>query len=226
MTERECLRACALFEGLDEKSLHAALAFFDARRASYRKGDAVIRIGGRLERFGLVLRGEVQVLQDDIDGHHIIMAQNSAGETFGESLCFLQIPEAPVYAFAVNNAQVLWLSCESLRKPCSDALSFELYTRFTSMLARRTLNMNSRIQVLSRHSLREKILTFLSQCARKAGTRCVEIPFSRTDWAVYLGVNRSALARELGRMRDEGLIAFEKRRFVLCHPEAQADRPE
>ena len=41
------------------------------------------------------------------------------------------------------------------------------------------------------------------------------IPFSRTDLANYLDADRSALTRELTRMRDEGIITFEKNTFVL-----------
>ena len=174
-----------------------------------------MRPGESPARFALVLRGAVQVLQDDVDGHHMIMAQAVAGDTFGESLCFLRETESPVYALALSRTELLWLSGRRLHAPAASDLAFELSARFTAMLARRTLSMNDRIQVLSRHSLRDKILTHLLQCARKAGSRCFDVPFSRTDWAVYLGVNRSALGRELTRMRAEGLIDFEKRRFSL-----------
>ena len=215
MTETDCLNRCPLFRGLSEEVLPAALAFFEARRASYRRGEAVMRPGEQPDGFALVLRGAVQVLQDDVDGHHMIMAQAVAGDTFGESLCYLCLPDSPVYALALNGVEVLWLSCRRLRAPCTDALSFELSARFTAMLAQRTLSMNDRIQVLSRRSLRDKVLTHLMQCARKAGSHSFKVPFNRTDWAVYLGVNRSALGRELTRMRKEGLLSFDKRRFTL-----------
>ena len=215
MTETECLHSCPLFRGLAEEDLSAALDFFEARRASYRKGEAVMRPGESPTCFALVLKGAVQVLQDDVDGHHMIMAQAVAGDTFGESLCFLRETESPVYALALSRTELLWLSGRRLHAPAASDLAFELSARFTAMLARRTLSMNDRIQVLSRHSLRDKILTHLLQCARKAGSRCFDVPFSRTDWAVYLGVNRSALGRELTRMKAECLLDFEKRRFTL-----------
>ena len=197
MTKTECLNICPLFHGLGEEDLSAALSFFEARRAAYCKGEAVMRPGEQPKGFALVLRGAVQVLQDEVDGHHMIMAQATAGDTFGESLCFLQEPDSPVYALALSGTELLWLSCRRLHAPCTSALAFELSARFTAMLARRTLSMNDRIQVLSRHSLRDNIL------------------FNRTDWALYLGVNRSALGRELTRMKKEGLIDFEKRSFTL-----------
>ena len=68
MTETECLHSCPLFRGLAEEDLSAALDFFEARRASYRKGEAVMRPGESPTCFALVLKGAVQVLQDDVDG--------------------------------------------------------------------------------------------------------------------------------------------------------------
>ena len=83
------------------------------------------------------------------------------------------------------------------------------------MLARRTLRMNDRIQILSRGSIREKLNAFFTECARDAGSPSFDIPFDRAGMAAYLGVDRSALSRELSRMRQEGLITYQKNHFVL-----------
>ena len=75
--------------------------------------------------------------------------------------------------------------------------------------------MNDRIQVLSKQLLRDKLTTYFSQCAVRARSRSFSIPFDRESLAAYLGVNRSALSRELSRMQREGLIRYEKNRFTL-----------
>ena len=130
-------------------------------------------------------------------------------------MCFLQVDEAPVYAVALSSTQVMWLNCDQLRNASEKPLENELRNRFTAMLAARTLSMNNRIQVLCKHSLREKILTYFSQCIQKSNSRQFEIPFNRTDLALYLGVHRSALTRELDRLKKENLILFEKNHFTL-----------
>ena len=215
--ETEALQSCALFRGLSQAAVQRALALLDARPALYEKGEYLVAPGARLTRFALVLRGEIQVMTDDLSGHHMIMAGVSRGETFGESLCYLQIEDAPVYVRAATQAEVLWMRTGALKPGAhaGDDLSCALLDRFTSMLARRTLSMNDRIQILSKGSLREKLMTYFTQCAARAGKATFVIPFDRADLAAYLGVNRSALSRALSQMKDEGLIEFEKNRFTV-----------
>ena len=174
-----------------------------------------------MESFGLVLEGTIQVYMDDIDGNHMIMATVTAGSTFGESLCFLR-RESPVYIRSVTDSKVLWLSTDRIKNPggSPDSRDISLSTRFTAMLANRALNMNDRIQILSKLSIRDKLVTFFSQYSSQCASDSFTVPFDREDMAAYLGVNRSALSRELGRMRDEGIIDFQKNRFVIknFHP--------
>ncbi len=214
--DRGALRSCGLFEDLSEQDLSSALARFSAREQAYRKGEFLRKEGESLPSFGLVLSGTVQVFMNDINGDSIIMATVSSGGTFGESLSFLEVAEIPVFIYAAEDSAVLWLSCDSFREAaCDDDLGRLLYRRFVSMLAQRALDMNDRIQVLSKLTLREKLSTLFSQYAHKSGSRTFSLPLNREQLAAYLGVNRSALSRELCKMRDEGLIEFYKNSFKM-----------
>ena len=86
--------------------------------------------------------------------------------------------------------------------------------RFCAMLAARTLSMNDRIQVLSRTTIRERVLTLLSQYNTGSGSG-ITLPFDRESLALYIGVNRSALSRELSAMKRDGIIDFYKNSFRL-----------
>jgi CRP-like cAMP-binding protein len=202
---------CSLFTGLSAEALEEALSFFQATPHPYEKGERLHRIGEALPAFGLVLSGTVQVSCDDIEGNPMIMAHVAPGDTFGESLCFLKRP-ASISIKALTACSVLWLRPDHL-SDLKTPLDFELSHRFIAMLAGRTLSMNNRIQILSKLTLREKLIAFFSQYGT-AGTPFT-VPFRREDMAVYLGTNRSALSRELSRMRDDGLIEYDKNRFVI-----------
>ena len=207
---------CTLFRGLSATDRDYALNFFEARRAHYQKGDFLNRIGDPLPAFGLVLSGTIQVYMDDIDGQPMIMANVSAGGTFGESLNFLET-DTSVYICAFTDAEVLWMKSRNIRSrsgPC-DPRDTMLANRFTAMLAGRTLDMNNRIQILSNLTLREKLITFFSQIVSQSGSTQFDIPFDRESMAVYLGTNRSALSRELSRMKDQGIISFQRNRFTV-----------
>jgi len=168
-----------------------------------------------MSRFGLVLSGTVHVMSFDLNGGAALMAAVSAGETFGEALCFLG-REAHVYVYAAREASVLWLSAQGLRAGDAAPLAMELRSRFCGMLADRTLRMNDRIQVLSKLTLRQKLIALFSQCLREGGAE-LDLPFDRERMAAYLGAERSALSRELSKMRREGLIEFRKNHFHILN---------
>ena len=204
-----------LFENLSADETEAALALFQSEVRRYRKGETLCPAGGKLHAFGLVLSGAVQVFCDDLSGERAIMASVAPGATFGESLCYLETEESPVWIIALADSEVLWLHCDALHSVGDDPFERRIYRRFVSMLAERALMMNDRIQILSKLTIREKLLTYFSQCARTAGGRTFRIPLDRESLASYLGVNRSALSRELSQMQREGIIEFYKNSFKI-----------
>ena len=209
------IKGCPLFNGLDDNELSNALDFFCAIVKEYKKGEFIQTILSPFERFGLVLAGEVRVYMDDIDGDNMIMANVSTGDTFGESLCLLNA-ESPVYIQAVTDAEILLMSTSKLLSTLEDEKRRNEYLiRFSSMLARRTLAMNDRIQVLSNITLREKIITFLSQCRVRFSSLDFYIPFDRSSMAVYLGTDRASLSRELSKMKQDGIIDYNKNHFII-----------
>ena len=205
---------CPLFADLSPEDTREALRFFQAQEKRYARGELLKNPVEPLTAFGLALEGYITVTMQDIDGREMLLAHVGPGQTFGESLCYLR-ENAPLTIAAQTDARVLWLRCDGLRQAAEGDLPRLLQTRFTAMLARRTLRMNDRIQILSRGSIREKLNAFFTECARDAGSPSFDIPFDRAGMAAYLGVDRSALSRELSRMRQEGLISYQKNHFVL-----------
>lgn len=216
--EANSLEASILFSDMRPEELSYALSFFHANRRSYEKGEILNPVGEPLPFFGLVLSGCVQVRTDDIDGNPMIMATVAPGETFGESLHYLR-RDASVYIVAMTDAVILTMQAGEMYPSTVQSGRSErdaaLIHRFLLLLTNRTLEMNNRIQVLSKLSIREKLFTLFSMYQKPSGTRTIRLPFDRSGLAVYLGVNRCALSRELSRMQHEGLIRFDKNEFTI-----------
>ncbi len=210
----EIIKKCSLFSELSDNELKDALSFFNATVKSYPRGEFINRISHPLEKFGLVLSGTIQVYMDDIDGHHMIMANVNEGETFGESLCFLR-QDASVYICAVTDAVVLTMDVARIKSfKCVNEIDITMVNRFMSLLAARALSMNDRIQILSKKTIRDKLIAFFTQYVSRFG-ECFTVPFDRSNMAVYLGTERSALSRELANMRADGIIEFNKNKFKI-----------
>lgn len=205
-----------LFAGLSEGDTHRALRFFGSFRKHYNKGEILHQLLSPMEHFGLVLSGQVQVETNDMDGYRMIMANVEPGGIFGDSLCFLR-ETAPVYIVAITDCDILWMDVKNLRSPGQkDSFETDMANRFTAMVCHRALSMNDRIQILSKNSLRSKLITLFSQQVQRSGDSFT-LPFDRESMASYLGVNRSALSRELGAMEKEGIITFHKNKFTVHH---------
>ena len=187
------LKSNPLFAGLEGNLLCRQLEVMKAEKAQCGRGETL-----------------QAACVDDIEGNRMIMAEVAPGVSFGESLCFLKTKESPVYILAAEDSEVLWLSTDALFSDPADAFLAELQRRFTAALAAKALTMNNRIQVLSRLSLRGKLTAYFTELAAAQGSDVIRLPMNREDTAAYIGVNRSALSRELARMKADGLIEYRK----------------
>ncbi len=208
------IRKSQLFNGMEDNILAECLEITEAAVSEYKKGGFLHCAFERLNRFGLVLSGTVQACSDDIEGNRMIMAEVTPGLTFGEALCYLKIPDSPVYIVAPERCTVLWLSTDMLyRSDKPAAIIFE--RQFTSVLAARTLAMNGRIQILSKLKLRDKLITYFSELSSSSGSDTFKVTLNRESMAAYIGTDRSALCRELSSMKKDGIIDYRKNTFRL-----------
>lgn len=206
---------CPLFSGMERSDICRSLEWMNYRFASYRKNQYLHHYEDSFDAFGLVVYGRVKVMIDDIEGNPALMSEVTPGRTFGESLSFLHRQDSNVYICAAEDTGVIWLSPKCLFAGKDHPQVALLEKRFASILAARTLAMNDRIQILSKLSLREKIITFLTFAKRDADSNDITVSMSREEMAVYLGTNRSALSRELSRLKTDGLIDYSRNHFQI-----------
>lgn len=211
---QEIIKNNRLFKGLSAEDTEYALRFFDAAEQKFRKGAFFKRPEESAPRFGLVLSGSLQVYMDEPDGSRMVMATLGPGVIFAQAMAYLKKKE-PVYIVATSEAKVLAMSPDRVCRPSKDPRDAVLSARFTSMLAETTLSMNRRIQVLSKLTIREKLLAFFAEVPGFSEGKTVELTLNREDMAAYLGVNRSALSRELSCLKKEGRIDYYRNSFRL-----------
>ncbi len=208
---------CPLFEGIGEKDFEALVDCLAPLRRCYAKGAYVFKAGDGAYSAGIVLSGNVRVIQEDFWGHRFIVTQFGPGEPFGVAFSCTQARVLPFSLVAESNTEVLLAEIHKILTQCSHACVFHgrMVKNMAILMAERNAHLTQRLQHLSHRNIRTKLLFFLSDQARQAGYDTVTIPFNRQELADYLCVDRSALSRELGLMRKEGLLKFEKDRFTL-----------
>ena len=206
-----------LFRGVSEDEVRAMLGCLKAREAHYAKGEIIYRTGDYAKEVGLVLSGSVRVESVDAWGATTIMSRKTAGQVFAEA--YACAPDTPllVDVVAAENCTVLMMEVARVIKTCPSVCGHHarMMQNLLSILAHNNLELSNRGLVTAPKTIRGKALAYLSLQSQQACAVSFEIPFNRQQLADYLGVDRSALSAELGKMQREGIIAFERNRFTL-----------
>lgn len=204
----EILLSSPLFSGITQEELASMLGCLEARIIDVSKGDPVFLEGDDAGFFGIVLSGSIQIVRDDFYGNRSVLGYAEKGELFAESFACAQTPTLPVSGYALQNSKVMFFSCQKMLTVCSSACLFHnrLIKNLLQVVAQHNLSLNSKIQVMSQKTTRDKLMAYLSQQAQRAGREEFTIPFKRQALADFLGVERSAMSAELSKLRKEGVL--------------------
>ena len=193
------------------------LSCLKAERKDFPKDAFLLRAGDTAESIGLVLSGSVLVIQEDIWGNRNILSKAGPGQTFaaafacapGSRLNVSVVAEAPVTAMFLNVKRILTVC------PSACTHHSRIIRNLLGEMAGKNLMLGEKVSHMGQRTTRAKLMSYLSAQAQKHGAYEFDIPFSRQQLADYLAVERSGLSVELCKMRDEGLLEFQKSHFVL-----------
>lgn len=204
-----------LFRGLLPEELDALSAAGFLRKKCFAKHTIIFRAGEHVQEIGVVLQGTVHIENLDLWGTKSILSSISAGQAFAETYAFCG-DALMVDAVAAEDCEVLFLHTAALSDTRVDpAVRAKLLRSLLAVSMRKNLSLSQRIFCTTPKTVRGRLLTYFSAHAAKAGSTEFDVPFNRQQMADYLNLDRSALSKELGRMRDEGLLTFQKNHFAL-----------
>ena len=206
-----------LFQGLDMEEINEVLQKFHGLIKHFPKSDYIYLAGDCVENLCVVLEGTVQMIKEDIWGEKAIIANLGAGSVFAENFLGRLGDRSVVSYFVASDSEVLMLPLGRMLfdSNTNSKASQRLMCNIVSILADNNTRLIEKTEILCKKTLRSKILAYMEQEARNNGSRSFTIPFNRTDLANYLDADRSALTRELARMREEELIDYRKNTFEL-----------
>lgn len=188
---------------------------FDAKVRKFVKNEEIVGYGDKPVIVIITSGGAITVNEDWFGNRNIISKIGESG-VFGAAYVFSE-REVSSRLVATEDGEAVILCGKKLHSACSEKCADHTLFIYNALrlVANSCVGFLEKVEHISRRSMREKILSFLSAQAVKNGSDSFTIPFSRQELADYLSVDRSALSSELGRMRDEGLIRFRKSRFEI-----------
>lgn len=205
--------ASPLFRGLTPAEWDALAQTGQLRTKTFSRHEIIFHAGSRIHEVGVVLRGSVHIENLDLWGTKTILSSIPAGQVFAETYAFCG-DAMLVDAVAAEGCEVLFVNAAAFSGG-SSAGQDKLLHNLLAVSMRKNLSLSQRIFCTTPKTVRGRLLTYFSAQTAACGRLEFDIPFNRQQLADYLNLDRSALSKELCRMRDEGLLQFEKNHFIL-----------
>ena len=206
-----------MFRGIEETEIEALLHCLGAVTKTYHKGETILAEGEPTELVGIVLSGMAMVEYSDVWGNHTILGNAAPGAVFAEAYACIPGEPLQVSVSAAEKTEVLFLNVGKVLTTCTNACAFhtKLVRNFLTVCAHKSLQLSMRILHTSSKSIRGRLLSYFSECAKKSGSYSFRIPYNRQQLADYLGIDRSAMCNELSKMKRDGVIRYEKNDVTL-----------
>ena len=206
-----------LFRGVRVDELHDLLSCLNAHERDYKKGEIILRAGDDVKEVGLVERGSVNIVVNFYWGNSGLFGHVTQGSVFAETYAAVPGKELLCDVVAAEDCTVLFMDMRHLTTTCASGCAFHqrIVHNLLRIFAQKNLSMSSRMMHIAPKSLRERLLSYLSEQAMEHGGAQFSIPFDRQQLADYLGVDRSAMSNELSKMQRDGLITYRKNEFIL-----------
>ncbi|MBD9025886.1 MAG: Crp/Fnr family transcriptional regulator [Clostridiales bacterium] len=211
------LKLSKLFAGINEHEIEDVLLCLSAKKRNYRKGEYIFRAGEHISSVALLLEGSVHIQCEDYWGNLSILNKVFKGEVFGEAYAIPGSCAILNNVVAVENSVILFLDFNRIFTVSPSECKFypALIQNFFALLAEKNRILAQKLGHMSQRTTREKLLSYLSEQSIKSGSPSFDIPFNRQQIADFLSVDRSAMSNELCKMRDDGLLCFNRNHFIL-----------
>lgn len=212
----ECVNS-PLFAGIKAEERKAMLSCIGYHIGTFRKGEIVAFEAENIRHIGIVISGAVDMVKEDLWGNKTMLVRIRKNEIFGETFACGSDSLSVVTFLVSEEAQILFMPFDRVMHSCTMACQFHhrLIENMVKVIANKNRDLMQKVDVVSKRTIREKLLAYLSIQAQQQNSRYFEIPMGRVELAEYLCIDRSALTRELVKMKEDGLIDYDKNSFRI-----------
>lgn len=206
----------SIFKGIDEQNVKYMLKCFEAKTINYKKDTTIISNLANTNIIGIIAYGKANLIRNDFNGNRIILEKLEKGSIFGE--VFSSYSDE-LSVIATEDCSVITFDYDHIIKRCKKSCPHhnEVINNMLQLLAKKVSVMNNRIDVLTKKTIREKLLEYFSIQEKENLSKTFYLKLNYTELADYLGVDRSALMRELKNLKNEGFIETKLNRVKLLY---------
>ncbi|AAO36476.1 cAMP-binding protein [Clostridium tetani] len=217
----EVLKNSIIFKNIEEKDIIKILNSINYTIKFFHREENIAIEEDPCQSLGIIISGNVEIQKIFASGKVITIDRLKQGNIFGEVIIFSNMRKYPATITAVQEASIMFISKEEILKLCS--LNSKFLNNFMGLLSNKILMLNKKVKNLSYNSIRQKVSSYLLQEYEKRGNLILKLNISRKEMAELLGVPRPSLSREMIKMKEEGLIDFNKNIIKILDEESLED---
>ena len=203
-----------LFDSIEKDDVKKMLTCFDAKKLHFKKEAMILSNLANNTQIGIIESGSATIIRYNYNGSRTIIEKLNVGDTFG---AFSKTYTEELYVIAAEVSEVIFFNYSKLINRCKKNCEYhnKLVRNMLEVLSQKMQDYNERIEVLTKKTIRDKLLTYFNLLNKKQLTKVITLPFSLTDLADYLSIDRSAMMRELKNLKEEGLVDQKGKRIQL-----------
>ena len=204
----------SIFEGISETDIEKMLKCFEARKLTFKKDRTIVTNIINVKLIGIILSGTANMERYDYNGNRSIIEKLSPNSVFGEVFSRLG---SDISVIATSDCEVLFIEYEHIIKKCKKGCLYHniLTNNMLKLLSQKIVELNERVEILSKRSIRDKLLSYFELLASSNPKRSFLLPFTYTDLADYLSVDRSAMMREIKNLKEDGFIQTNGKKITI-----------
>ena len=206
-----------LFHNINEKNQEKLLKLLEANTFTFKKDMTILSTVKKENIIGIVIFGYIQIVRNDYNGNRTIIEELEENSIFGSMFSSISNNEYDI--ITKEDSKLIIMEYNRIIEGVKDNYSF--YTQFIQNLLQIVSNKinekNDRIEILTEKTIRNKLLKYFQIISKKNGSRNIYLPFTFTEFADYIAVDRCAMSRELKNLKDEGFIEIKSRKITLLY---------
>lgn len=205
-----------IFQNISEKEKCKLLKSFEANTHTFRKNEAILSTIQNENMIGIIISGIVQIIKNDYEGNKILIEDLEEGDIFGNTISSIQNVEHNI--IVKEDATIIMIDYNQIINCDTDKDYYITFIKnLLEIVMKKLQEKNERLEILTKKTIRNKILEYLNIMRKKHGSRYIYLPFNFKDLADYLVIDRSAMTRELKYLKEEGFIEIKGKRITILY---------
>lgn len=206
-----------LFDKISDKNQEKLLKLLEANTFTFNKDTSILKTSKGENVIGIVLSGYIQIIRNDYNGNTTILEDLEENAIFGSMFSEISSDECEIITKATS--KIIIIDYNHVIESTNN--NYVFYNQFIQnlllLLSEKINERNERIEILTKKTIRNKLLEYFKITSNKKGTKNIYLPFTFKELAEYLAVDRSAMTRELKNLKEEGFIDIKSKKITLLY---------